>query len=108
MKLAGLIEMFRSHILNFQSQFTICTALFQARSALCFISLIKSLNFAGLLEYFVIISLTFQSLLNLKVNVPVTICTTQFQARSASCFITLITFLNLNLAGLLEYFSAHY
>jgi hypothetical protein len=33
---------------------TICTAQLQARSALCFISLIKSLNlnFAGLLKYF--------------------------------------------------------
>jgi hypothetical protein len=39
----------------------ICTAQIQARSALCFISLIKSLNFAGLLEYFTVISLIFLS-----------------------------------------------
>jgi hypothetical protein len=38
---------------------TICSAQLQARSALCFISLIKSLIFPVLLEYFTVISLTF-------------------------------------------------
>ncbi len=85
---------------------TICTAQLQARSALCFVSLIKSLNFAELLEYFAVISSIFWSLL--KVDVPVIICTAQLQARSALCFISLIKSLNLNLAGLLEYFAAHH
>jgi hypothetical protein len=57
---------------------SICTAQLQARSDLCFISLIKSLNFAGLLEYLTVISLIiFKSLL--KVDVPVTICTANFR-----------------------------
>jgi hypothetical protein len=51
---------------------TICTAQPQPRSALCFISLIKSLNLAGLLEYFAVTFSTFQSLI--IVNVPITIC----------------------------------
>ncbi len=97
---------------TFQSQLmvnvpiTICTAQLQGRSALCFISLIKSLNFAGLLEYIAVISSIFQSLL--KVDIPVTICTAQLQARSALCFVSLLKSLNLNLAGLLEYFAAHH
>jgi hypothetical protein len=57
---------------------SIYTAQLQARSDLCFISLIKSLNFAGLLEYLTVISLIiFKSLL--KVDVPVTICTANFR-----------------------------
>jgi hypothetical protein len=82
---------------------SICTAQLQERSALCFISLIKSLNFAGLLEYFTAICLSL-----LKVDVPVTICTAQLQARSALCFISLIKSLDFNFAGLLEYFAAHH
>ncbi len=50
-----------SHILNTPIT-SWCTAQLQSRSALCFISPIKSLNLAGLLEYFALISLTFQSL----------------------------------------------
>ena len=109
MKLAGLLESFSSTSATFQSQFmdnvpiSICTAQLQERSALCFISLIKSLNFAGLLEYFTVICSSL-----LKVDVPVTICTAQLQARSALCFISLIKSLNLNFAGLLKYFAAHH
>ncbi len=61
------------------------------------LSLIKSLNLAGLLEYFAFISLTFQSLL--IVEVPITIFMAQLHPRSALCFISLIK--SLNLAGLL-------
>jgi hypothetical protein len=63
MKLAGLLESFSSNIHNIpisahgQRPISICTAQLQARSALCFISLIKSLAFAGLLEYHTVISL---------------------------------------------------
>ncbi len=46
----------------------ICTAQLHPKSALCFISLIQYLNFAGLLQYFAVISLTFQLLL--IINAP--------------------------------------
>jgi hypothetical protein len=68
MKLAGLLEIFSSNILNIpitahhqrpNEPITICTAQLQARSALCFILLIKSPNFAELLEYFAVIYLIF-------------------------------------------------
>jgi hypothetical protein len=83
---------------------SICTAQLQERSALCFISLIKYLNFAGLLEYFTVIC---SSLLKVD-GVPVTICTAQLQAKSALCFISLIKSLNFNFAELLKYFAAHH
>ena len=50
-----------------------CSTSAKPRSALCFISLIKSLNLAGLREDFAVKSSTFQSLLIVKV--PITICT---------------------------------
>jgi hypothetical protein len=56
--LAGLLELFAITFSTFQSQLmvnvpiTVCAAQLQARSFLCFISLIKSLNLAGLLEFF--------------------------------------------------------
>ncbi len=113
MKLAGLLKVLAVTSATFQSQLmvnvpiSICTAQLQARSALCFISLIKSLNFAGLLEYLTVTSLIiFWSLF--KVNFPICICTAQLQAKSALCFNSLIKSLNLNFAGLLKYFAAHH
>ncbi len=82
-----------SHILDIPIT-SRCTAQ-QPRSALCFISLNKSLNLAGLLEYFAFISLRFQSLL--IVEVPITICTAQLHRRPALCIFSLIK--SLNLAG---------
>jgi hypothetical protein len=49
MKLEGLLNILAVTSATFQSQFT---AQLQERSALYFVSLIKSLNFAGLLKYF--------------------------------------------------------
>jgi hypothetical protein len=65
--LAGVLELFSVTSSTFQSllqvPITTRTAQIHPRSALCFISLIKSLNLAGLLQYLVITSLTFQLLL---------------------------------------------
>ncbi len=58
---------------------------------------------AGLLEYFVVTSSTFQS--QLMVDVPITIYSAQ-QAKPDLCCISLIK--SLNLAGLLEYLAAHH
>ena len=51
--------MFRSHILNLSITNHHLHCLISGQISSLFISLIKSLNFAGLLEYFVIISLIF-------------------------------------------------
>jgi hypothetical protein len=63
---------------NSDSQSSFALLNFRPDQLFVFISLIQSLNFAGLFEYFAVISSTFYSLL--KVNVPVTICTAQLQA----------------------------
>ncbi len=79
--------------LMFNVPISICTAQLQARSALCFISLIKSLNFAGLLEC------------NILGHILVTA-----QGRHPSHHLHCSTSgpLNLNFAGLLKSFAAHH
>ncbi len=76
-----MLELFAVTTSTFQSlldvPITICIAQLQPRSALCFISLIKFLNLAGLFEYFAFISSTFQILVLFIVEVPITICTAQ-------------------------------
>jgi hypothetical protein len=59
MRLAGLLESFSSNILvtaQGRRPHHHLLAQLQARSAFCFIALIKSLNFAELLEHLTVIS----------------------------------------------------
>ncbi len=85
----------------FKVAITICTASFPSSSL--FICLIKSLNLAGFIQYFVVIfsKFKFQSLL--IGEVPTIICTAQLHPKSVLCFISVIQYLNF--AGLLQYFA---
>jgi hypothetical protein len=71
------------------------SALLHPQSALCLsLSLIKSLDLAGLIQYFVVIFLKFKFQSLLMGEVPTIICTAQLElhhdTKSALCFISLI------------------